>query len=106
MSDKTKAYFDRMDTPPLDLDGVDLGSTPKKLWCECTADIHPRIMSRTFSSDVPSRTCPRCKAQLLRDWEKQKKRQINFQAEARLDALARAAKPISHIAHRQKERGE
>jgi len=106
MSDKTKAYFEAMDAEIMDVDAVDLLHVPKQLWCECSADIHPRYMSRTFSSEVPSRICPRCKDELMRRVQQMPKHP-NVQAMHDVDAVAmRGAKPISHIAHRQKERGE
>ena len=107
MSDKAKDYFERRDTPPLDIDTKTLFSTPKKITNVCTADIHPAHMGRYFTLDRPSRICPRCKQQLMIDWEAKRKQEINFQAEAKIDAIAeRGAKPISHMTHRQKERGE
>lgn len=106
MSDRTKAYFEEVNTPLMDVDAVDLLHVPKKLWCECCADIHPSHMSRTFTSEVPSRICPRCKEELM-ERVQQMPKHPNFQAMRDVDAVAmRGAKPISHIAYRQKERGE
>ncbi len=105
MSDKAREYFKRMNTPPMDLGAVDLAHVPKKLWCECVADIHPRDMPRTFSSEVPSSICPRCKEQIMARVEQMGK--PNFQALHDVDAVAACgAKPLSGIAFRPKERGE
>ena len=104
MSDKTKRHFEN--TPPMELDTKRMFSTPKKITNFCHAQVHPRGESRWFTLETPSRICPRCKQQLMLDYEKMKKN-VNFQANPNVDAVAaRGAKPISRLVWRPKMRGE
>lgn len=93
-------------SPRMAVDMDSLLYVPTRLTCVCSADIHPRGMSRFFRSEVPSHCCHHCKKEIMRRLAKKQGEGINHPAERNIDAIAEGGKGFTHITTRRKQRGE